>query len=294
MRFLQLIILITFLSGCESPNSQPNNLELNQKFKDYWYSGKAELTSYTLEQARYGEIRKGEAVLIYVSEDFLPAKQVKADAQDDKNIPILKLNSTKKFLTGIYPYSIMESSFYPLNGEQHALKVSASVQEWCGHVYMQLNNRNNFQITSHSYFQGEADSEVNLKRNHLENEIWNMLRIVPDSLPVGEFEMIPSFEYLRLHHKEIKAYTASGEYYTDEELNIYLLRYPQLKRELKIYYSRTFPYSIQKWEETAPSGFGENAQVLTTRATKNKQIRIDYWNKNSNNDLYLRDQLGLE
>ena len=81
--------------------------ELSQAFKDYWYQGKAEITSYKLEQARYGEMRDGNAVLIYVTEDFLPEVQVKADRQNAKNIPVLKLNSTKNFNTGIYPYSIM-------------------------------------------------------------------------------------------------------------------------------------------------------------------------------------------
>ena len=30
------------------------------------------ISSYKLEQARYGEIRNGKAVLVYVTEDFLP------------------------------------------------------------------------------------------------------------------------------------------------------------------------------------------------------------------------------
>ena len=34
--------------------------ELTSEFKDYWYSGEAEITSYKLEQARYGEIGKAQ------------------------------------------------------------------------------------------------------------------------------------------------------------------------------------------------------------------------------------------
>ena len=48
-------------------------------FGAYWYQGKAEITSYTLEQARYGEIHSGHAVLVYVTEDFSRGKQVKLD-----------------------------------------------------------------------------------------------------------------------------------------------------------------------------------------------------------------------
>ena len=288
-------LLFTFiLVSCGKQKSAVADFQLSEEFKNYWYSGEAEITSYELEQARYGEMRKGEAVLIYVTEDFLPRDQVKANSQDDKNISVLKLNSTKNFVTGIYPYSIMQSCFYPLNGEEHALKVSASIQEWCGQVYMQLNNRGNYEITSHSYFQGEADQELELKETNLENEIWTKLRVEPENLPVGEFYMIPSFEYLRLSHKPIKTYAAFGEYFTDEDVNIYTLEYPELKRELKIYFSRTFPFSIEKWEESYPSGFGKDAEMLTTRAVKKQRIMTDYWNKNSNKNLPLREKLELK
>ena len=165
----------------------------NQQFKDYWYAGKAEITSYKLEQARYGEIREGKAVLVYVTEPFLPNVQVKADQKNPKNVSVLKLNATKKFNTGIYPYSIMQSTFYPVANNQYALKVSASIQEWCGQVYTQINNRDQFEVTSHSYFEGEADQNFNLEKTVLENEIWTQLRIDPNSLPIGDFKIIQNW-----------------------------------------------------------------------------------------------------
>ncbi|SDR74482.1 septum formation inhibitor Maf [Gramella sp. MAR_2010_147] len=292
-RFLTICLFAALCFSCGNPSEEKTELKLSTEFKDYWYSGEAEITSYDLEQARYGEIREGEAVLIYVTEDFLPDEQVKANTKNEENISVLKLNATKNFITGIYPYSVMQSSFYPLNGEEHALKVSTSIQEWCGQVYMQLNNRKNFNLTSHSYFAGEADQEIEIEKIPLENEIWNRLRIEHDKLPTGEFKMLPSFEYLRFSHQPVKAYSASGEYFTTDEFNVYQLTYPELKRELKIYYSRTFPFTIEKWEESYPSGFGENAQVLTTKAIKKQRLKSDYWNKNSNKDLPLRQKLDL-
>ena len=229
------ILLLTILASCASPSQENRSLDLSDEFKNYWYSGEAEITSYELEQARYGEIRNGEAVLIFVTEDFLPEEQVKANSADEDNVSVLKLNYTKNFITGIYPYSIMQSTFFPLNGQEHALKVSASIQEWCGQVYAQLNNRDNFQITSHSYFQGEADQELKLDKVNLENEVWSKLRVNPDDLPVGEFRMLPSLEFLRLSHQEIKPYAVNAEFYTIENLNVYRLEYPALKRVLKIY-----------------------------------------------------------
>jgi len=292
-RFPGICLFIALCFSCENHSEEKRELILTDEFKDYWYSGEAEITSYDLEQARYGEIRKGEAVLIYVTEDFLPEKQVKADEKNENNISVLKLNSTKNFVTGIYPYSIMQSSFYPLNGEQHAFKVSASIQEWCGQVYMQLNNRENFKISSHSYFAGEADKELEIEKVHLENELWNRLRMAHDKLPTGDFKMIPSFEYLRLSHQPVKAYSVTGEYYAIDQLNVYQLSYPKLKRELKIYFSRVFPFSIEKWEESYPSGFGENAEILTIKAVKKQRIKTDYWNKNANKNLPLREKLDL-
>ena len=137
-------LAIATTPSSETETEETKRRDLSQEFKEYWYAGQAELTSYELTQERYGELRRGTAVTIFVTEDFLPEAQVKADRYSKKNIPILKLNNTKKFLTGIYPYSIMTSSFVPVDREMHALKVTHSMQEWCGHVYVQLNNRKDY------------------------------------------------------------------------------------------------------------------------------------------------------
>lgn len=262
---------------------------LTQEFKDYWYNNEAEITSYKLEQARYGEMRDGTAVLIFVTEPFLLEEQVKADKNMPSNIPVLKLNATKNFDTGIYPYSIMQSVFYPVANNQHALKISCSVQEWCGHVYTQLNNRSEFDITSHSYFESEADEDFSLNKSILENELWTQLRIHPKTLPTGTIEVIPSFEFLRLRHVPFKGYPANATL-TD---NSYSIDYPDLDRTLTIHFNSQFPFDIEGWEETFISGFGAKAKELTTKATKIKTIKSDYWNKNSNADSGLRETLGI-
>lgn len=263
---------------------------LSKEFNDYWYNGEAEITSYKLEQARYGELRDGKAVLVFVTEDFLPEVQVKADNYSDKNTPVLKLNATKNFNTGIYPYSIMQSTFYPVANNQHALKVSASVQEWCGHVYTQLNNRAAFEIMSHSYFQSEADQSFKIKKTWTENELWTKLRIDPKSLPVGELNIVPSIEYSRLSHKAIRAYNATASL----ENGTYMVSYPELKRSLKINFNTKFPYDILGWEETVVSGYVASAQTLTTKATKLEAIKSAYWRKNHNTDEVLRETLKLQ
>ena len=262
----------------------------SKDFNEYWYTGKAEISSYKLEQARYGEIRDGKAVLVFVTEDFLPEIQVKADNYSKDNIPVLKLNATKNFNTGIYPYSIMQSTFYPVSNNKHALKVSASIQEWCGHVYAQLNNRDNFEIMSHSYFQSEADQELTLKKSITENQLWTQLRINPQSLPTGNIKAIPSLEYMRLKHGKFGAYDAKAEL----KNNSYTLFYSDLNRTLTINFNQEFPHDILGWEETFRDGYGPNAKLLTTKATKIKTIKSAYWSKNSNADKGLRKTLGLK
>lgn len=261
----------------------------SQDFKEYWYTGEAEITSYQLEQVRYGELRDGKAVLVFVTEDFLPKQQVKADNYGKDNSPILKLNATKNFNTGIYPYTIMQSTFYPVSNTKHALKLSCSIQEWCGHVYTQLNNRAQFEVMSHSYFENEADQKFEINKTILENELWTQLRLDPSSLPTGNLEVIPSLEFIRLKHVELKAYNAKAE------LNdsTYTISYPELDRSLTIHFNGKFPYDILGWEEQFKSGFGINAKSLTTTATKLKTIKSAYWSKNSNANEVLRDTLGL-
>ena len=299
--FYSLIIL--FL-GCQTSEKKPlaanvvenskaskvspaANRTLTEAFKKYWYAGVAEITSYELKQARYGEIREGHAVMVFVTEDFLPSKQVKADRFSEDNIPVLKLNSTKKFLTGIYPYSMITSTFNPVNKKDHALKVSHSTQEWCGHVYMQLNNKREFEIESHSYFESEGDQELKLEKTWLEDELWNLVRINPEELPTGDLQVLPSFESIRLKHQETKAQPAHGLLKHGENLSHYTLDYPSVKRKLTIYFKSNFPFEIQKWEEVHPNG------LITTGAIK-KRILSAYWGKNSNQDLELRNELDLD
>ena len=306
---LSLLLLFLSLFGCKENQAEDGQLladndmdknqstrpatELSPEFKAYWYGGNAELTSYSIEQARYGELRDGHAVLVYVTEPFLEDKQVKADNANKNSVSVLKLNSTKKYLTGIYPYSVMTSVFYPVDNNRHALKISNSVQEWCGHVYAQLNNRENFEIMAHSYFESEADQDMELPKTWLEDEFWTMLRIDPSSLPEGKHRVLPSFEYIRLGHIPFKPTSAELKNTIFGNIGTYTVSYPDIDRELTIEYSTEFPYEIAGWKETFRSGFGPEAPMLTSSATRLKSLKLPYWQRNQNKDVILRDSLGL-
>ncbi len=265
----------------------------SEAFNKYWYAGTAEITSYELKQARYGEIHQGKSVLIYVTEDFNPTKQVKADQLRPENVPVLKLNSTKKFYTGIYPYSTMTSTFYPVTNNQHAMKVTASMQEWCGHVFTQLNNRAQFEVESYSYFESESDQEFTTEKAILEDELWTKLRVDPRQLPTGIQQIIPAFEVLRMKHIPLKTYTATATLTVNGKSSTYTLEYPKLNRKLAINFNTSFPYDILGWTERTTNGYGSNAKSLTTKATRIKQLKSPYWSKNGVKDSLLRKELGL-
>ncbi|WP_088341014.1 septum formation inhibitor Maf [Robiginitalea sediminis] len=273
----------------EAPSPKP----VSEAFKSYWYAGVAEVSSYTLSQARYGELRDGNAVLVYVTEPFNPEAQVKADRPGPNAVSVLKLNRTKKFLTGIYPYSIMSSIFYPVGDHMHALKTTTSVQEWCGHVFTQLNNRDAFEVEAFSYFESEGDQKLQLPKSILEDELWTRLRIRPEDLPTGSLQVIPSLEYLRLKHKPIKAYQAEIQLSPQGAERTLTLSYPELERRLEIRFEGAFPHTILGWQETYPSGFGPGAEAMTTSAVLKKKLRSPYWSQNANENLGLRDSLGL-
>lgn len=270
-----------------------------QDFNDYWYANKGELNRYELTQARYGEIRQGEAVLVFVTEHLDPEKHIKAYNEDNTDIPVMKLNHTRKFYTGIYPYSTMTSVFTPVNltDNPSTLRANFSGQEWCGHVWSMLDLKGTqYRGNVHSYFPDEGDYGVTLDNVLLEDEVFNRLRIDPESLPEGEISIIPPLMHLRLLHKEFRIYHADVTRRPSTKghsLMEYEINYTDLDRQVVVYYDEEFPRQITGWEETYRDGFGENARQLTTAATLTHTITLDYWSHNSEADSVYRDQLGL-
>ena len=289
---------LALLSGC-SPAKVEFSTNLPEAFKDYWYQGQAELSSYQLEQGRYGAIHQGKAVLIFVTEDFSRKKQVKLDnpqAAGNDAVKVMKLNYVKKFNTGIYPYSMMKSVFTPVEQAQypHSLKVTTSSQEWCGHTFTQYNlDGNIYDVLSRSYFESEGDREFSLNAALLEDEVWNIIRLNPNALPTGEVDIIPDTFYQRLGHKEGKVAKATASIESSGETKTYTLAYPEYERTISIEFHAEFPHKIMGWEETYPSGFGESAQKLTTKATLDETIKLDYWTHNSPADSVWREKLNL-
>lgn len=271
----------------------------NNKLSDYWYKGTAEISSYTLDQNRYNDVHPGQAVLIFVTEDFLTDKMVKNDHYKNPNsAPILKTNMIRKFPTGIYDYSMMTSVFTPVNSDKHVqtFKISSSSQEWCGHTYMQVvQTGKGYDMNLHSYFENEADQEKHIEAAVFEDEMFNRIRINPASLPTGRFKMYMSLVDSRLMHKEFKPYQVdatltdyNGSDFQGQHLKSYKLVYSELKRTVEIFYSSDAPYVIEGWKETYP-GFDGNER--TTTATRRKTIQRAYWQEHDLKDMELKKLL---
>src|SRR5512141_579993 len=108
------------------------------EFWKRWGDGKGELSGYDLVFPRYGQLRKGIAVTVFVTETFSNSLRVKSDpgkhpASDE--FPVIKLNLVEDFATGIYDYNLLTSTFValaPVNDRPagSATKIAFSSQEW--------------------------------------------------------------------------------------------------------------------------------------------------------------------
>jgi hypothetical protein len=157
------VLAVVFVCAGASP--------YGQAFWAHWSDGQAELAAYDLVVSRYGQLRKGSAVAIFVTETFSNSARVKADPgrhPSSDTFPVLKLNFIQDFPTGVYDYNLMTSTFVALqrvNGRPagYPTKVSFSSQEWCGHVYHQLRlDAKAIRHESHSYFDREADQRQSI------------------------------------------------------------------------------------------------------------------------------------
>lgn len=314
MRILVVLLSITLLAACQSATNEQDvngpavlvnqtDTKENKELSEQWYEGKAEITSYTLSQNRYQDVHPGQAVLIFVTEDFLTDKQVKNDNYTNSNsTPILKMNRVLDFPTGIYDYHIMTSVFTPVKTQEypHTLKVTNSTTEWCGQVFTQLNyEKGHYRSQLFSYFESEGDREVKVKAALLEDEVFNRIRMQPAALPTGKVKMLPGATFLRLAHRKMEVVDAKatmttyeGTDFEGDDLMVYTITYPTYNRDLEIVFEKAAPHAIVGWKDTYPSAFDQ--QPRTSIAKRKKTLWTAYWNQNSINDMAMREKLDLD
>ncbi len=295
-----LLLLAVGLGAATCTNRLPENAPpknapatLPPSDRKYWYEGKAEISTFDLEQRRYGQMRRAQQVNVFVTEDFSKQKQVKLDdpgAHEADRVPVLKLNALRRFNTGIYDYSVMMSVFSPAAPPfGRAVKATWSIQDWCGQVFAQANRQpdESYRFRLFSYFESEGDSDEILRTDWLEDEIWTALRLQPDRFGrIEKVNVLPSMLYFRFQHRPLRPYEASFSIEKGERESTLHLRYSDLPRRLSIRFETAWPHRILGWEEI------DNEQV-TSRATLVRILRNAYWQHNDNDGLPLRDSLGL-
>lgn len=270
---------------------------------DYWYQGLAEISTYDLQQNRYQALHPGQAILIFVTEDFLTGEQVKNDHYTNPNsTSVMKTNFLRRFTTGLYDYSVMTSVFTPVQSKRFpfTLKVTHSSQDWCGQTFSQVNFREGrYTQQLHSYFESEGDRATSLPPAILEDELFNRIRMYgPSSLPTGAHQVIPALTHLRFAHQPFAAHRAelavddyTGGEFPGDNLKVYTVQYEGIKRRLAVVFQAEPPYRIEGWTESSPSAFDQ--EVRTTIARRSETALKPYWKLNGTGDRDLRAELGL-
>lgn len=296
------LMLKTMLAGLLAMNIAPSAA---QDFWGWWGDGKAELSSYQTKTQRYGELREGNAVLVFVTEEISRTTRIKVESEaipPADRAPVLKLNHVVKFPTGIYDYSLLTSTFSSIESEFgrppfEPLKISFTAQEWCGHVYqMLIPQRDQVELTLHSYFQSEGDQKRSIKlpaNAAFEDNLLIWIReLKGEVLSAGQrraLQILPSAWASRSGHQDVEFQGGSiikdeGEVVKLSEGNAPSWRWTwQVGSRTEMYWvEKSYPHRILKWQ----SSDGSAGELIKT-------LRLPYWQLHGNDDPPYREQLGL-
>jgi hypothetical protein len=276
-------------------------------FWSHWGDGRAEIGHYALTFPRYGEAREGTAVAIFVTEPFSHAAGVKADPgrhPESDVFQVIKLNLVKDFPTGMYDYNTMLSAFVSLEAVAHRsagepVKLSYSSQEWCGHVFHQVNfDDGAVRESVRSYFDGEGD--VDSRRETPADAVaedalllWARGLASPVVEP-GETVTVPvltSLQEARLRHlptelervtlarsEEPRTITVPAGTFVAERLTASL----EGGRTWTFDVERESPRRILRWEVST----GERGELVASE-------RLPYWELGRPGDERVLERLGL-
>lgn len=296
------LMLMIMLAGLLAMNIVPS---VAQDFWGWWGDGRAELSSYKTKTQRYGELREGYAVLVFVTEEISRKTRIKVESEAipaGERVPVMKLNHVVKFPTGIYDYSLLTSIFSSIESEFgrpafEPLKISFSAQEWCGHVFqMLIPQRDQVELTLHSYFQSEGDQKrtIKLPANAAFEDnfpIW-IRELKGEVLAAGQrrtLQILPSAWASRSGHQHLEFQAGAiikeeGEAVKLGEGNTPSWRWTwQVGNRTETYWvEKAYPHRILKWQ----SSDGGEGELIKT-------LRLPYWQLHDNDDLAYREQLEI-
>jgi hypothetical protein len=265
-------------------------------FWRHWGDGNAELSGYRLTTRRYGELRSGTAVLVFVTEPLDAKTLIKNDGVSGaRKLSAIKLNHMQTFNTGIYPYSLMTSVFVPVDAYRgrhrfSPVKIAFSGQEWCGHVYQKLRiEADSFRDEIRSYFasEGERSTQVAAKQALYEDALLIQLRELDGAFNGGKAwsgQIVRSLWSARKAHSAVRPVQATISRSSVTKNGIAATRFV-----LK-YSGKTRSYFIEAGGSKRVLGWqssdGEEATLLKT-------ARLPYWQLSRNQDQSVRQKIGL-
>jgi hypothetical protein len=295
MKRVVLLLVLWLTRASAAPAQAPD-------FYAHWGDGRAELSSYRIVQPRYGEPREGYGVLIFVTEDIDRKTFIKVEspAPKEERLYVLKLNNVLKFNTGIYDYSVMTSVFSQVEGGAHPFelrKLSLSAQEWCGHVFDEVQARNG-RLEGHisSYFESEGRHPYELDYGRsFESEDHLLIRIRELGGPFlapgeeREMEILPTLWSFRLRHRphalvqgKVRKGETEGIALGGESLLAVRWDLEMGERRRTLWVESAYPHRILKWED----GDGGRGELVKT-------IRVPYWKLHGNADEVYREELQI-
>jgi len=301
-----LAAVLTLASYAYPLNAADGASGPSPSFLAYWKSGFAELSSYAVTVERYGEMRQGQAVLVFVYEEIDADTRIKVESGKTppaKMIPVLKLNNSLKFNTGVYDYSVMTSVFAGLSGPGvgrsfEPRKISFSSQEWCGNVFHQIIPRASGLVSDiRSYFEAEGDSLTVIPYPdgpvYYEDEMPILIRELDGAiLKYGEsmrINLVPGLWERRKRHVPLEFAAAVLSKVGPDTIESEKGKAAAVKWKLEtrgmaatFQVEASFPRKLLAWENTR----GEKGVLINS-------IRSTYWERNRNSDEPLRKKLGL-
>jgi hypothetical protein len=272
-------------------------------FWSHWSDGKAELSGYRLTQPRYGQLRSGTAVLVYVTEPYSRSRHVKVDRHDPEDpdqVVVMKLNHVRDFQTGIYDYNAMTSVFLDPARGFAPLEVSFSMQEWCGHVYEEaIFGPGGVAIDLASYFEGESgERELRWPAGAVAEDaiLVTARHLAADTLPAAqaapvEMKLLPGATFRRLRHRppelvDAKLTWSAAPATVEVPAGRFEVREATYGRgdgsSCTLRIETAYPHRVVGWSCTD----GEEAELTGT-------ARLPYWELNREGDASKLELLGL-
>lgn len=282
MKKLLLISVLLWLASVDAL--------IANEFNAYWHDGTAEISSYDYTITRYGKKRQGNAVMIFVTEDFDAKAQTKTNSKRSHNV--IKLNFIRDFPTGIYDYNMMTSTFvalYPDFGR--LIKSSFSLQEWCGNIYSEITqDSKSWNFHSKSYFEGENNINKSFKLSEgsfTEDQIFMAVR---EMSVAKEGPILMSQFESRMNHKDMSwRKLKSIHKKTVAQKGVSTLQY-EFKIDNGVTYNivtqAEFPYRIIRWKATY-DGLIEEGELVKTK-------KLKYWELKKPKDISKLKEIGLK